>query len=138
MPIVVLSTWHLNVPNSRVFYVCLGFIELFLVLSFSALDLFLFYFSFESVLIPMIVVIVLGGRRSRKIRAAFLFFFYTLIGSFFMMASILYIHANFGTTSYLDIIYSATLAFSKKEQLFLWVGFFFAFAAKVPMYPFHL
>ena len=55
-----------------------------------------------------------------------------------MLVSILYINVFFGTTNYLDILYSPVLVFTKNEELLLWLGFFISFAVKVPMYPFHI
>jgi NADH-quinone oxidoreductase subunit M len=59
MPVTILSTWESIKNDIRTCYVLFLSIEVFLVLSFSALDLFLFYFSFESVLIPMVLIIIL-------------------------------------------------------------------------------
>lgn len=50
-------------------------IELFLLIVFSILDLFLFYVFFEAILIPMYLIIGVWGSRERKIRAVYLFFF---------------------------------------------------------------
>jgi len=65
--------------------------EFFLIGVFSVLDLLLFYIFFESVLIPMYLIVGVLGSRERKIRAAYFFFLYTLLGSVLMLLSILYI-----------------------------------------------
>ena len=52
----------------------------------------LFYIFFESVLIPMFVIIGVWGSRERKIRAAYQFFLYTLFGSVLMLLAILFIY----------------------------------------------
>ena len=57
-------------------------IDLFLIIIFSTLDLLFFYAFFEAILIPMYLMIGLWGSRERKIRASYLFFFYTLFRSF--------------------------------------------------------
>ena len=62
-------------------------------------DVFVFYIFFESVLIPMFVVINLWGSRARKIRAAYLFFMYTVVGSLPMLLALLYIYSKVGTTN---------------------------------------
>ena len=102
---------------------------------FCILDLLLFYIFFESVLIPMFLIIGIWGSRERKIRAAFLFFLYTLFGSVAMLISILYIYYHVGTTDYKVLL---TFSFSLIEQKFLWLAFFLSFATKVPMLPVHL
>jgi proton-translocating NADH-quinone oxidoreductase chain M len=109
--------------------------ELFLIVVFSTLDLLFFYIFFESILIPMFLMIGIWGSRDRKIRAAYLFFFYTLVGSVLMLAGILYIYAQTGTTDYETLL---LFEFSSLEQKILWVSFFLSFGAKVPMLPFHI
>lgn len=59
MPVTILSTWESVKHDLKTFYVSLLLIEFFLILAFCSLDIFLFYFSFESVLIPMILIIIL-------------------------------------------------------------------------------
>lgn len=65
-------------------------VELLLLLVFTSLNVLLFYICFEGVLVPMFLLIGIGGSRERKIRAVYLFFFYTLCGSVLMLISILY------------------------------------------------
>lgn len=108
IPVTILSTWESVKHDLKTFYVSILCIEFFLILAFSSLDIFLFYLSFESVLIPMLLIIVLWGQRARRVKAAYYFFFFTYIGSFFMLLSILYINVCLGTTNYLDIIHSTT------------------------------
>ena len=90
---------------------------------------------FESVLIPMFLIIGLWGSRERKIRAAYFFFLYTLLGSVLMLLSILYIYYQVGTTDY-EVLLS--FSFSSSEQKIMWLTFFASFATKVPMVPVHL
>ena len=121
--------------NYREFIICLLLIELFLILSFVMIDLFFFYVFFESVLIPMFIIIGLWGSRSRKIKAAYYFFLYTLFGSLFMLFGILYIYSITGTTDFYVVL---NTAFSYEQQLKLWLFFFIPFAIKIPMFPFHI
>jgi len=83
----------------------------------------------------MFLIIGVWGSRERKMRAAFLFFLYTLFGSVSMLISILYIYYQVGTTDYRVLL---TFSFSFLEQKFLWFSFFLSFATKVPMVPVHL
>ena len=102
---------------------------------FSILDLLLFYVFFESVLIPMFIIIGVWGSRERKIRAAYQFFLYTLFGSVLMLLAILLIYFQVGTTD-IEILY--TSQFSETRQILLWLAFFASFAVKVPMVPVHI
>jgi proton-translocating NADH-quinone oxidoreductase chain M len=99
------------------------------------LDLLIFYVFFESVLIPMFLIIGVWGSRERKIRAAYQFFLYTLFGSVLMLLAILLIHFQTGTTDYQILL---ATEFSEKRQLLLWLAFFASFAVKVPMVPVHI
>lgn len=110
-------------------------LELLLLLVFSVLDLFLFYVFFEAILIPLFILIGFLGSRARKIRAAYLIFFYTLIGSLLMLLGIIYIYTQVGT---LNILYISAFNFTFEEQKWLWLAFFLSFSSKIPMFPFHI
>jgi len=129
----ILFIWNEN--NFKEYAINLLLIELFLLIIFSVLDLMLFYIFFEAILIPMYLIIGVWGSRERKIRAVYLFFFYTLCGSLLMLIGILYIYNQVGT---LNLEYLLAWNFSLNEQLFLWFAFFFSFASKIPMFPFHI
>ena len=126
----------LELPEFKLYSICFFTIELILLVVWTVFDVFLFYIFFESVLIPMFIIILFWGSRDRKIRAAYLFFMYTVIGSLPMLFSILYIYSKAGTTNV--FLLQLNNFFSFNEQKFLWLTFFLAFAVKVPMVPFHL
>ena len=115
----------------------INFLSLIFILIgvFCVLDVLLFYIFFECVLIPMYLIIGIWGSRARKIKAAYYFFLYTLIGSVLMLLSILYIYSEAFSTDY-EILLNYN--FSLVEQKILWFTFFLSFAAKVPMIPVHL
>jgi len=135
IPLCILISWNGIKSNLKEFLIAFLVMEFFLIGVFSILDLLLFYIFFESVLIPMYLIVGVWGSRERKIRAAFFFFLYTLLGSVLMLLSILYIYYQVGTTSYEVLL---TFVFSASEQKFLWFTFFTSFATKVPMVPVHL
>ena len=64
----------------------------------------------------MYLIVGVWGSRERKIRAAYFFFLYTLLGSVLMLLSILYIYYQVGTTDYEVLL---TFIFSKVEQKLL-------------------
>jgi proton-translocating NADH-quinone oxidoreductase chain M len=129
----ILFIWDEKRYKEYVFNLLL--IEMFLLVIFSVLDLMLFYVFFEAILVPMYLIIGIWGSRERKIRAVYLFFFYTLCSSLLMLIAILYIYNKVGT---LNFEYLLTVDFTLTEQLFLWMAFFFSFASKIPMFPFHI
>ena len=109
-------------------------IEVLLINFFLVTNLLLFYIYFEAILIPMFLVILIWGSRKRKIHASFLFFFFTLVGSLFMILGILWLYLYVGE---LNIQILQYIILSKEHQLVLWFLFFVAFAVKVPIYPVH-
>jgi NADH-quinone oxidoreductase subunit M len=124
--------------NERLFgeyVISLFLIELLLLLVFSVLDVLLFYIFFEAILIPMFLIVGLWGSRARKIRAVYLLFFYTLVGSLLMLTGLVYIYSITGT---LNLEYLLAYNFTQEEQYWLWLAFFLSFASKIPMFPLHV
>ena len=135
IPICILISWNSISFNLKGYLISFLLIEFFLIGVFCVLDLLFFYIFFESILIPMFLVVGIWGSRERKMLASYYFFLYTLLGSVVMLLSILYIYLQVGTTDYEILL---TFEFSSLEQKILWFTFFLAFAAKVPMMPVHL
>lgn len=135
IPICILTSWTSVNNKIKEFLITFLLLDFFLIVTFCVLDLLFFYVFFESVLIPMFLIVGIWGSRERKVIAAYYFFLYTLLGSLIMLLSILYINLQVGTTDYEALL---TFSFSEIEQKFLWFTFFLAFASKVPMLPVHL
>ncbi len=126
-----------------------GFFALLLLLEaamlgvFSSLDLILFYFCWEFSLVPMALLIGIWGGPARR-RAAVRFFLYTMLGSVFMLAAILWLYHLTGSFGWQTLhrelaLRSSTLAspLASSAALWLFLGFFIAFAIKTPVFPFH-
>ena len=106
---------------------------------FVALDLFLFYFFWEATLIPMALIIGIFGH-GRRIYAAVKFFLFTMIASVFMLAALIWLYAHTGTFDFVSIqqaIQSGQVPGFASAAQWLFLGFFIAFAVKVPLFPFH-
>nr|BED43651.1 NADH dehydrogenase subunit 4 [Pyropia sp. Myanmar_A]BED43675.1 NADH dehydrogenase subunit 4 [Pyropia sp. Myanmar_B]BED43699.1 NADH dehydrogenase subunit 4 [Pyropia sp. Myanmar_C] len=133
--VCILISW--NMPNSQIkeYLICFLLLEAILIQVFCVLDVLFFYIFFESVLIPMFLIIGVWGSRERKIRAAYQFFIYTLAGSLLMLLSILVIYFQHGTT---DIQILWNINFNIRTQILLWLAFFASLAVKIPMIPFHI
>ena len=129
----VLFIWQEK--NFKQYAIALLLLDFLLLLVFSVLDLLLFYIAFEAILIPMYLIIGVWGSRERKIRAVYLFFFYTLLGSLCLLIGLLYIYSVVGT---LNFEYLTHFKFSFNEQYWLWLAFFLSFSSKIPMFPFHV
>merc|ERR1711871_1878720 len=109
--------------------------ESLLIIVFCILDLLLFYVFFESILIPIFLIVGIWGSRRRRIRASYMLFLYTLLGSVLMLLAILVMYFQVGTTDYQILL---TSEFSNNKQKILWLAFFISFAAKIPMVPVHI
>ena len=138
-PLCVLISWKSVHDRVKEFFILLLIMETALIGVFTSLDLFLFYFFWEATLIPMALLIGVFGHE-RKVYAAVKFFMYTMIASVFMLAAILWLYAQTGSFQFDEvrdlIARGAVPAFPAAAQ-FLFLGFFIAFAVKVPLFPFH-
>jgi proton-translocating NADH-quinone oxidoreductase chain M len=119
----------------KYFYSIIFFIQFLLFGVFLTTNLLVFYVYFESLLIPMFLLIGIWGSRERRVHAAYQFFYYTLIPSLFMLIAIIYILLFKGSLDY-TLLYSFSFTFT--EKLFIWLSFFLAFASKLPLFPFHI
>ena len=133
-PVCILVFWNGTLAVKEY---CVAFLvmESLTLAVFSVLDMLLFYVFFESVLIPMFIIIGVWGSRSRKIKAAYQFFLYTFLGSVLLLMAILLLYYQAGSTD-VQVLYLTPL--SKKRELLLWCAFFASFAVKIPMVPVHL
>ena len=138
-PLCVLISWKSIHERVKEFFIILLVMETALIGVFVALDLFLFYFFWEATLIPMALLIGMYGH-GRKVYAAIKFFMYTMIASVFMLAAILWLYAKVGTFDFVTIqnaIRGGQVAGFTSAAQWLFLGFFIAFAVKVPLFPFH-
>lgn len=137
--LAVLCSWTEITERVGFFHLNLLFILSGILGVFLALDLFLFYFFWELMLVPMYFLINIWGHENR-VYASYKFFIFTQAGGLLMLLSILglyFIHGR--STGYYTFDYPLLLgtALSPSVSLWLMLGFFVAFAVKLPMLPFH-
>lgn len=127
-----------NAISKRVkeYVICFLLIEGLVIGSFVALDLLFFYIFFEATLIPMFLVIGIWGGDNR-IYASYKFFLYTLFGSVLFLIAIIMIFLFTKTTDIVILSQGLPSFFPLEYQKLFWLAFFFSFAIKVPMFPFH-
>lgn len=135
IPICIMMSWYSITTFKKEFYICLFMILLFLIGVFTIMDIIGFYILFEGILIPMFLIIGLWGSREEKIKAAFYFFFYTLIGSLLMLLCIFKLYSLTGTTNYFNLI---AIDIPSSIQFWLFLGFFASLSIKIPMIPVHI
>ncbi|HYL86160.1 MAG TPA: NADH-quinone oxidoreductase subunit M [Candidatus Angelobacter sp.] len=140
--IAILSSWSAIHTRTKEYYILLLLLQTGMIGVFVALDFFLFYVFWEVMLVPMYFLIGVWGS-DRRLYAAIKFFLYTLAGSVVMLLGILalYYYAPVapGAARTFDVptLLAAAQTFSDPLKVWLFWGFFFAFAIKVPMFPFH-
>jgi NADH-quinone oxidoreductase subunit M len=138
-PLCVLISWNSIHERVKEFFILLLILETSLIGVFVSLDLFLFYFFWEATLIPMALLIGIYGHE-RRVYAAVKFFLYTMVASVFMLAAILWLYAKTGTFDFVTIqsaIRSGSVQGFEGAGAWLFLGFFVAFAVKVPLFPVH-
>ncbi len=138
-PLCVLVSWKSIDKHIKQFFAFLLLLEFGLIGVFCALDFFLFFVFWEVSLVPMYFLIGIWGH-DRRIYSAIKFFLYTMAGSALMLVAIIYIYNQAGTFDYTKILaglQSGAIGLSPTEQLWLFLGFFIAFAIKVPLFPLH-
>ncbi|MGW3182820.1 NADH-quinone oxidoreductase subunit M [Kitasatospora sp. NPDC001119] len=165
VPLVILASWHdadpapagpdgtfENKRRTQAFFALILAVEAMVVVSFYATDVFVFYVFFEAMLIPMYFLIGgfgdrAGGPESARQRsyAAVKFLLYNLLGGLVMLAAVigLYVTAQdqgFGTfdlPTLTSAIADGRLQLTGTAEKALFLGFFFAFAVKAPLWPLH-
>ena len=134
-PICILSNWDNIKEQLKYFLMCFLVLETLLIAVFVVLDILLFYVFFESVLIPLFLIVGIWGGSATRVRAAFLLFLYTLFGSLFMLLAFLVIYYNVGSTDFQVVSLSEI---NLESQKLLWLAVFISMAIKTPLLPFHV
>ena len=132
--LAIASTWNAIHTQVKQFYIFILLLEMGMMGVFLAQDLFLFYIFWEFTLVPMYFLIGIWGGAWR-VYASIKFFLYTMAASLLMLLAILYMGITNGTFALPDLI-AGRAAFAGAQNL-LFLGFFLAFAVKVPIFPFH-
>nr|QBF44137.1 NADH dehydrogenase subunit 4 [Chaoborus sp. ZK-2019] len=104
----------------------------FLVLTFSSMNLFLFYLFFEMSIIPTLLLILGWGYQPERLQAGIYLLFYTMFGSLPLLLGVFYLMINMGSLSLVMIMNFSFM------QFFLYMSFIFAFLVKMPMFFVHL
>ncbi|MBR0839550.1 NADH-quinone oxidoreductase subunit M [Bradyrhizobium liaoningense] len=133
MPFCIIASWKSVTRRVREYMMAFLILETFLVGTFAALDLVLFYLFFEGGLIPMFLIIGIWGG-PRRVYASFKFFLYTLLGSVLMLLAIMALYWNGSTTDIPTLMHTAV---PRSLQTWAWLAFFASFAVKMPMWPVH-
>ena len=119
--------------------------QLFLLLTqlqatFTSANLLTFFVAFESLLIPMMIMIAIWGSKNNRQANNYLVF-YTMFSAIPMLLAILYINYKAGTLNISELhelMLNHSITWTWEEEMYLWLAFFLGFAVKTPMVPFHI
>ncbi|WP_018686370.1 NADH-quinone oxidoreductase subunit M [Actinokineospora enzanensis] len=144
VPLVIGAGWVDKLPEGRTkggFFALILLEQALTVGVFAATDVFLFYVLFEIMLIPMYFLIGSYGGARRQY-AAVKFFLYSFLGGLIMLASVIGCYSmavdelgagTFDWAKLVQVVHDAPLS----TQIWLFFGFFIAFAVKAPLVPLH-
>ncbi len=141
MPLTILGTWEDGERRSREYYLWLLVLESALIGVFAATDIILFYTFFELTLVPLFFLIGIFGS-ANKLYAAYKFFVFTLAGSVFTLAGVIYVAwfaaAQSGHWTFdIAALTAAAGQMNPVQQGWVLLALLAGFAVKVPLFPVH-
>nr|ART33139.1 NADH dehydrogenase subunit 4 [Stephanorhinus cf. kirchbergensis PH-2017] len=151
-PLLALTTWllplmimasqhHLSkepLARKKLYITMLVMLQLFLIMTFTSMELISFYILFEATLIPTLIIITRWGNQTERLNAGLYFLFYTLTGSLPLLIALIYIQNLTGSLNLLLIQYSTQTLPDSWSNAFLWLACMMAFMVKMPLYGLHL
>nr|YP_007625350.1 NADH dehydrogenase subunit 4 [Arctonyx collaris]ADG22777.1 NADH dehydrogenase subunit 4 [Arctonyx collaris]QYC94719.1 NADH dehydrogenase subunit 4 [Arctonyx collaris]UAV84942.1 NADH dehydrogenase subunit 4 [Arctonyx collaris] len=151
-PLLVLTTWllplmlmasqhHLSketLTRKKLYITMLVMLQMFLIMTFTATELIMFYILFEATLMPTLIIITRWGNQTERLNAGLYFLFYTLVGSLPLLIALLWAQNNLGTLNLLMMQYWAQPLLNSWSNALLWLACMMAFMVKMPLYGLHL
>lgn len=131
IPLTLLTT------SSNYLLRIINILGIILFVAFSTSNFFLFYISFEIIVIPMIFIIAKGSSSLlSRYRALYRFTLYTILGGLFLLLGLIILLILLGSCNYYLFIFNNSLSYN--IQLFLFPIFSIAYLIKLPIIPFHI
>nr|ADO60447.1 NADH dehydrogenase subunit 4 [Impressosora ruficollis] len=130
--LMVLSSEKIYYLNnwSKLFLFVVLILMISLYLTFSSLNVFVFYVFFEISLVPTFLLILGWGYQPERLQAGIYLLFYTLFASLPMMVSLFYCYENFFSLSW--------FFWGQVNSILIYLLINFVFFIKIPMYFVHL
>jgi NADH-quinone oxidoreductase subunit M len=135
-PIAVTASLRSVHTRSREHYANLNLLLVFMLGTFMATDLLLFYVFFEASLVPLFFIVGIWGGKERR-RAAVTLFLYTFSASVFALAGIVYVGLRAGTFDIQSVVTFAQNRMTETERFWVLMSLLAAFAVKTPLFPLH-
>nr|YP_009911574.1 NADH dehydrogenase subunit 4 [Microsciurus flaviventer]QLD22446.1 NADH dehydrogenase subunit 4 [Microsciurus flaviventer]QLD22511.1 NADH dehydrogenase subunit 4 [Microsciurus flaviventer] len=151
-PLLILTAWLLPLMvmasqnhlakepliRKKLYILMLISLQLFLIMTFSASELILFYILFEATLIPTLIIITRWGNQTERLNAGLYFLFYTLIGSLPLLVVLIYIQKSTGSLNFVMSLYQSYTLSPTWTNNMMWLACMMAFMVKMPLYGLHL
>nr|ACU00322.1 NADH dehydrogenase subunit 4 [Pseudobranchus axanthus] len=148
-PLLVLTCWllplmvmasqnHMKsypINRQRSYLIMLIMLQISLIIAFSTTELILFYISFETTLIPTLIIITRWGNQTERLNAGTYFLFYTLAGSLPLLIALMMMKNYMGSLSMMILEMLSPMSFM---NFMLWTACLIAFMVKMPLYGVHL
>nr|AAT35884.1 NADH dehydrogenase subunit 4 [Varecia variegata variegata] len=142
LPLMILASQHHLAKESwtlkKSYLSMLIFLQMLLIMTFTATELILFYILFEATLIPTLIIITRWGNQTERLNAGLDFLFYTLTGSMPLLVALIYVQNYSGSLNLL----MTNLCFQELPNSWsnnlLWMACIMAFMIKMPLYGLHL
>nr|WAQ70480.1 NADH dehydrogenase subunit 4 [Myotis lucifugus] len=151
-PLLMLTTWLLPLmiiasqhhmakepPTRKKLYITMMILlQIFLIMTFSATELIMFYILFEATLVPTLIMITRWGGQTERLNAGIYFLFYTLAGSLPLLVALIYTQTALGSLNLLLAQYWIDSSTHIWGDSLLWLAYMMAFMVKMPLYGLHL
>nr|YP_010455552.1 NADH dehydrogenase subunit 4 [Lonchophylla robusta]UUA63183.1 NADH dehydrogenase subunit 4 [Lonchophylla robusta] len=138
---IIASQSHLineTLPRKKLYLTMLILLQVFLIMTFTATELIMFYILFEATLIPTLIIITRWGNQAERLNAGLYFLFYTLVGSLPLLVALVHIQNLTGSLNFLLMQHWTTPLPSSWSTALLWLACMMAFMVKMPLYGLHL
>ncbi|MFZ4633461.1 MAG: complex I subunit 4 family protein [Saprospiraceae bacterium] len=135
-PLIVYAGFNKTLESESRYYGLILLMQGALNGAFLAWDGLLFYVFYELALIPIYFICAIWGGGDR-VRVTLKFFIYTFIGSLFMLVALLYVYLKTPAPHSFQWEDLVAVQLTAGEAWWVALGFFLAFAVKMPVFPFH-
>lgn len=142
LPLIIIASQHHLYKESnsqkKLYITMIVLLQIFLIMTFSATELIIFYILFEATLVPTLIIITRWGGQTERLNAGVYFLFYTLAGSLPLLVALIYTQALTGSLNLLLMQYWSHPSTQIWGNSALWLAYILAFIVKMPLYGLHL
>ena len=125
LPLILIASQHHlskeNLARKKLYISILILLQLFLIITFTAIELILFYILFEATLVPTLIIITQWGNQTERLNAGLYFLIYTLVGSLPLLVALVYLQNINGSLNFLVIQYWVQPLSSSWSNVFIWL-----------------